>query len=438
MATAIGTDNNAAPATHNTATANTTANRQNGKRQRSLIIAAAIFIALGLSYGAYWLLHARYFQDTDDAYVAGNVVQVTPQIVGTVVAIKADDTYFVNAGDDLVLLDKADAKVALEQTEAALGQTVRQVRSLFTTNASLAANVELAQTQVAKAQADLKRRHDLARSGAVSFEELNHAETALAGAQADLLAAKEKLSTNKAFTDNTDIDNHPSVMQAAAKVHEAYLAFQRAAIPAPVSGFVAKRSVQVGQRVAPGNPLMAIVPLEQVWVDANFKEGQLARMRIGQPVSIKADIYGGKVEYHGKIVGLSAGTGSAFSLLPAQNATGNWIKVVQRVPVKIQLDPQELKQHPLRIGLSIVAEVNIKDQSGQQLAAAKPSAPVYQTAVYSKLDSEADELVKKIIAANRGNAARNETDRSAIAVKQQTNVARHATRSRHIAAVHDQ
>jgi membrane fusion protein (multidrug efflux system) len=377
---------------------------RNGPRKKGLSIAATVFAALGIAYGAYWLLDARYYEDTDDAYVAGNVVQVTPQIAGTVVAIKADDTYFVNAGDDLVLLDKADAKVALEQTEAALGQTVRQVRSLFTTNASLAANVELAQAQMRKAEADLKRRRDLAGSGAVSYEELNHAETALTGAQADLLAAKEKLSTNQAFTDNTDIDNHPSVQQAAAKVHEAYLAFQRAAIPAPVSGFVAKRSVQVGQRVAPGNPLMAIVPLDQVWVDANFKEGQLAHMRIGQPVTLKADIYGGKVIYHGTIVGLSAGTGSAFSLLPAQNATGNWIKVVQRVPVKVRLDPRELKEHPLRIGLSVIAEVDIKDRSGSQLASAKPTVPIYQTAVYSKLDREADELVKKIIAQNRGAA----------------------------------
>jgi membrane fusion protein (multidrug efflux system) len=380
---------------------------QNRTRKRGLTIAAAVFAALGIAYSAYWLLDARYYEDTDDAYVAGNVVQVTPQIAGTVVAIKADDTYFVNAGDDLVLLDKADAKVALEQAEAALGQTVRQVRSLFTTNASLAANVELAQAQVLKAQADLQRRRDLARTGAVSYEELNHAETALTGAQADLLAAKEKLATNRAFTDNTDIETHPGVQQAAAKVHEAYLAFQRAAIPAPVSGFVAKRSVQVGQRVAPGNPLMAIVPLDQVWVDANFKEGQLAHMRIGQPVTLKADLYGGKVTYHGTVVGLSAGTGSAFSLLPAQNATGNWIKVVQRVPVKVQLDPQELQAHPLRIGLSMIAEVDIKDQSGQQLASAKPVAPVYQTAVYTKLDREAEERVRKIIAANRGAAPEN-------------------------------
>jgi membrane fusion protein, multidrug efflux system len=386
----------------NQATTNIAAQNGNGKRRKQLLIAASIFAVIGVVYSAYWLFDGRYNESTDDAYVAGNVVQVTPQVAGTVIAIKADDTNFVKAGDNLVLLDKADAKVALDQAEASLAQTVRQVRSLFTTNASLAANVELAQSQLAKAQADLERRKNLTKSGAVSYEELNHVETAVKSAQADLLAAKEKLTTNQAFTENTNIENHPAVMQASAKVHEAYLAFQRAAIPAPVSGYIAKRSVQVGQRVAPGNPLMAIIPLDQVWVDANFKEGQLAHLRINQPVTLEADMYGGKIEYHGKIVGLSAGTGGAFSLLPAQNATGNWIKVVQRVPVKIQLDSDQLRTHPLRIGLSIVATVDVKDQSGAQLASATPTQSVYQTDVYGKLDVEADTLIKNIIAKNSG------------------------------------
>lgn len=389
----------------------------NGKRKKQLLIAASIFSALGIVYGAYWLFDGRYHESTDDAYVAGNVVQVTPQVAGTVIAIKNDDTDFVKAGDDLVLLDKADTKVALDQTEAALAQTVRQVRSLFTTNSSLAANVELAQSQLAKAEADLARRKNLTKTGAVSYEELNHVETAVKSAQADLLAAKEKLTTNQAFTENTTLENHPAVLQAAAKVHEAYLAYQRSSIPASVSGYIAKRSVQVGQRVAPGNPLMAIIPLDQVWVDANFKEGQLAKMRIGQPVKLEADIYGSKVEYTGKIVGLSAGTGSAFSLLPAQNATGNWIKVVQRVPVKIQLDSEQLRAHPLRIGLSIVATVDIKDQSGSQLADAPRTHAAYQTQVYSQLDNEADALVKRIITENSSNDAR----KKSIADKPQSN-----------------
>ncbi|MDB6062067.1 MAG: HlyD family secretion protein [Verrucomicrobiaceae bacterium] len=383
----------------------------NGKRKRALIIAASVFVIAGVSYGIYWGLHGRFYQSTDDAYVAGNVVIVTPQTPGTVVAIKADDTDFVKAGDELVLLDKADVKVALDQAEAQLAQTVRQVRSLFTTNSSLSANVELAQSQVAKAQADLKRRSNLTKTGAVSFEELNHAETAMKSAQADLLAAQEKLATNQAFTQNTTVDDHPAVQQAASKVHAAYLDYQRAAIPAAVDGYVAKRSVQVGQHVVPGSPLLAIVPLDQVWVDANFKEGQLAQMRIGQPVQLEADMYGGKVEYHGKIVGLGAGTGSAFSLLPAQNATGNWIKIVQRIPIKVQIDPQELKTHPLRIGLSVIATVDVKDQSGAQLSTASRAQPAYQTTVYSRLDTEADELVKRIIAKNRGD---NDTQKSVV------------------------
>jgi membrane fusion protein, multidrug efflux system len=377
----------------------------NGKRKQGLIFATALFSALGILYGAYWALSVRHYVGTDNAYVAGNVVQVTPQIAGTVVAIQADDTYWVTAGTPLVLLDRADANVALEQSSAALAQTVRQVRSLFNTNASLAANVELAQSQLRKAQADLQRRGALADSGAISYEDLNHADSALTAAQADLLASKEKLATNQAFTDNVDIEHHPSVAQAAAKVREAYLALQRTSIPAPVSGFVAKRAVQIGQRVAPGNPLMAIIPLDQVWVDANFKEGQLAQMRIGQSVTLTSDLYGTGLVYHGKVAGLSAGTGAAFSLLPAQNATGNWIKVVQRVPVKVQLDAQELQAHPLRIGLSAIVEVDIQDQNGAPLAAAKGGAAVYQTTVYNHLDRDADALVQKIIAANRGDTS---------------------------------
>lgn len=374
----------------------------NGKRRKQLLIAASVFVVIGIVYSAYWLLDGRYYESTDDAYVAGNVVQVTPQVAGTVIAIKADDTDFVHAGDTLVLLDKSDAKVTLDQAEASLAQTVRQVHSLFTTNASLSANVELAQSQLEKAQTDLDRRKNLAKTGAVSYEELNHVETAVKGAQADLLAAQEKLSSNQAFTENTNIENHPSVLQAAGKVHEAYLAFQRAAIPASVNGYIAKRSVQVGQRVTPGNPLMAIIPLDQVWVDANFKEGQLGHLRIGQPVKLEADMYGGKIEYHGKIVGVSAGTGGAFSLLPAQNATGNWIKVVQRVPVKIQLDSEQVRAHPLRIGLSVIATVDITDQNGAQLSTAIRSESAYQTDVYGKLDAEADALIKRIIEKNSG------------------------------------
>ena len=247
-------------------------------------------------------------------------------------AIDADDTQFVNAGQPLVELDRADAKVALDQAEAQLAKTVREVRTLFATSAQLQAGVEVHQSDVARANEDLARRERLASSGAISREELQHARNAANGAQSALLAAQQELAANRARVDRTTLDNHPDVRDAAAQVREAYLAYARTELPAPVSGFVAKRSVQLGQRVSPGTPLMAIVPLDQVWVDANFKEPQLANMRVGQPVTLTADLYGGRVDYHGKVAGFGAGTGSAFALLPAQNATGNWIKIVQRVP----------------------------------------------------------------------------------------------------------
>jgi membrane fusion protein (multidrug efflux system) len=332
--------------------------------------------------------------------VSGNVVQITPQVTGTVIAVNADDTQVVKAGDPLVVLDPADARVALEQAEANLAQTVRQVRGLFADDNQYQAQVELRQSDLSRAQDDLKRRLTVAQTGAVSQEEISHARDAVKSAQAAVDAAKQQLASNRALTANTTIANHPNVQAAAAKVRDAYLNHARNVLPAPVTGYVAKRSVQVGQRVSPGTPLMAIVPLHDVWVDANFKEVQLKHMRIGQPVELTADVYGSSVPYHGKVVGFSAGTGSAFSLLPAQNATGNWIKVVQRLPVRIALDPQELDKHPLRIGLSMQADVNIKDENGGQLGQAPNTA--YQTNVFDKYGDEADAEIARIIAENAG------------------------------------
>jgi membrane fusion protein (multidrug efflux system) len=311
-------------------------------------------------------------------------------------------------------LDEADAKVALDQAEAQLAQTVREVRTLFATNDSLAASVNLREADVAKAKEDFNRRQALAGTGAVSGEELGHARTALAAAEAALSAAKEQLASNRALIDHTTVEQHPNVARAAARVREAWLAYERASIPAPVTGYVAKRAVQVGQRVNPGASLMAVIPLDQVWVDANFKEGQLRQMRLGQPVTLTADVYGNKVEYHGKVAGLGAGTGSAFALLPAQNATGNWIKVVQRVPVRVALDAKELAAHPLRVGLSMNVEVNVRDQSGSQLAeGVRREAPVAQTAVFTEESKGADALVGRIIAANLSGVARGASPRLA-------------------------
>ena len=387
-----------------------------GKRRKLLTAAGGVFLAVALGYGAWWFVYSRNFEKTDDAYVQGNLVQITPQVAGTVISVNADDTDFVKSGQTLVSLDRADAEVALAQAQAALAQTVREVRSLYTANSTWSANIAQREADVARAQSnvrrtedDLSRRKSLTATGAVSGEELNHAQdalnsanAALAAAQSALTAARQQLATSQSFTEGTTIEKHPNVERSAAKVREAYLAYARTVLPAPVSGYVAKRTVQVGQRVAPGAPLMSIIPLDQVWVDANFKEVQLRKMRIGQPVTLTADAYGTAVEYHGKLAGLGAGTGSAFALLPAQNATGNWIKVVQRIPVRVLLDAKELAEHPLRVGLSMEVSVDVANSDGQTLASATRSAAPYTTAAFSHDSADADALVNKTIAANLG------------------------------------
>jgi membrane fusion protein, multidrug efflux system len=375
----------------------------NGKRKRMMTLLVVVILIAAIAYGLYYFLVARFHEETDDAYVNGNVVQITPQVTGTVVAVNADDTQTVKIGDPLVVLDPADSRIALQSAEANLGQVVRQVRGLYADDSQYQAQVAVRQADLSRAQDDLKRRMQVAQTGAVSQEEISHARDAVKSAQAALDAAQQQLASNRALTANTTIANHPNVQAAAAKVRDAYLNNARNTLPAPVTGYVAKRSVQVGQRVSPGNPLMAIVPLNAVWVDANFKEVQLKHMRIGQPVELTADVYGSSVKYHGKVVGFSAGTGSAFSLLPAQNATGNWIKVVQRLPVRIAIDPQELEKHPLRIGLSMQVEVSIKDDTGGELGSAVNT--VYQTNVFEKYGDDADAEIARIIAENAGPGA---------------------------------
>jgi membrane fusion protein (multidrug efflux system) len=387
----------------------------NPKRKQALLTIFAVVALAGLGWGLYDWLVLSHYEETDNAYVQGNLIQITPQVGGTVVAIFADETEPVQAGQPLVRLDPADTGVALAQAEAALGQTVRQVRTLYVNNAALAAQVRLreadlarAATLLATAQQDFARRQGLS-GGAVSGEELAHtrdqvtaAQSALNAAEAALAAAHEQLASNQALTDGTPVAQHPSVQAAAAKLREAWLAAHRTELPAPVSGYVGKRVVQLGQRVAPGLPLMILTPLDQLWVDANFKENQLREIRIGQPVTLTADIYGGKVKYRGKVAGLGIATGAATALLPAQNATGNWIKVVQRVPVRISLDAEQIKAHPLRVGLSMQVRVDITDQSGAELAAAPRVEPFAQTQVYAEADSGAEVLIGKIIAQNMG------------------------------------
>jgi membrane fusion protein (multidrug efflux system) len=377
-----------------------TAPARNSRRWLWLSIVGGAFLVIGAAYTLYWANVLRYRQSTDDAYVNGNVVQITPQISGTVVSIGADDTQFVKAGQALVRLDQADAKVALDQSEAQLAKTVREVRNLFATSAQLRAAVEMRQSDLAMARKDLARRERLGNSGAISNEELQHARDAARTAEAALMSAQQQLAGNQARVDGTTLENHPDVRNASAAVRNAYLGYSRTVLPAPVSGFVARRAVQLGQRVGPGAPLMSVVPLDQVWVDANFKEPQLATMRVGQPVTLTADLYGGSFRYHGKVAGFGAGTGSAFALLPAQNATGNWIKIVQRVPVRIALDAHEIAEHPLQIGLSMKVEVSVRDGSGARLPEVAHNAPAYATDVFHSVDEAADARVQEIIAAN--------------------------------------
>ncbi|UBM09464.1 HlyD family efflux transporter periplasmic adaptor subunit [Cupriavidus metallidurans] len=399
------------------------------KRLLALLGLGALVAAAG--YGAYYYSVARFHEDTDDAYVNGNLVQLTPQVSGTVVAVNADDTEIVRAGDAIVTLDPADARIALANAEAALGQTVRQVSALYVNNNTLAATVQQRQVDLSRARDDLRRRSEAAESGAVAAEDVAHARDTVKAAEAALETAKQQLASNHALTDQASVADHPSVQAAATRVRDAYLANARNTLPAPVTGYVARRSVQVGQRVAPGNPLMAIVPLDGVWVDANFKEVQLKHIRIGQPVELHADLYGGKVTYHGKVVGFSAGTGSAFSALPAQNATGNWIKVVQRLPVRIALDPVELRAHPLQVGLSMQVDVATRERGGELSPAKGTSTPIrtaYRTDVFERYGAEADSEIDRIIARNSNSnsdiATRNETTRNARPVASPSAIAR--------------
>lgn len=372
------------------------------RRRRALSVVMVVFLLIGIGWIAWWYFESRGHETTDNAYVGGNLVQVTPRVAGTVVAIDADDTDLVDAGQTLVRLDPSDARIALEQAEAQLAQAVREARVLYAKDTALEAAVAQRKVELSRAEDDLARRAPLVASGAVSKEDLQHARDAVAAARAALKTANEQLATSRALTQGVRVGEQPSVQRAAARVREAFLAVQRDTIPAPVRGYVAKRSVQVGQQVAPGMPLMAVVPLDDVWVDANFKEVQLRDMRIGQPVTLSADLYGSKVEYRGRVAGLAAGTGGAFALLPPQNATGNWIKVVQRLPVRIELDRKQLAAHPLRVGLSMEVDVDVRDASGPQLAKAPVKGPVYATTAFDEQAAAADARVGEIIAANLG------------------------------------
>jgi membrane fusion protein (multidrug efflux system) len=363
----------------------------------------AVIVLAAIAWTAWYFFDGRWYESTDDAYINGNIVQITPRIAGTVTSITADDGDFVKQGQVLVTLDKSDADVGLQRAAANLANTVRRVRGLYSTVSGAQAQVAVEKVALQKAQADYNRRRDLARSGAISAEELAHARDALTAAQSALTTSEQQLQTNKVLVDDTAVASHPDVKAAAAQYRAAYLDDVRTVMVAPVTGYVAKRTVQVGQRVQPGAALMAVVPLHGVWVDANFKETQLTHMRIGQPVEITSDVYGGSVKYKGKVESLGVGTGSAFSLLPAQNATGNWIKIVQRIPVRVVFtDPAQLDQHPLRIGMSLATEVDLHDQNGPTLAQSVRSEPRFSTDVYKNQLADANAQIDRIIHDNMG------------------------------------
>ncbi len=374
----------------------------NPRRRLALIALAAVFILAGGATAGWWWLDGRWHTSTDDAYVQGNLVQLTPQIAGIVIRINADDTALVREGDAVVVLDDADTRSALDEAKAGLAQAVRRVRQLYANTDALRASVELRRAEWRRAREDLQRRTGLPDARALADEDLKHAQAQFESAAATLRAAEQQLAASEALVSRTTVATHPDVKQAAAKLRESYLAAQRASVLAPVTGYVAKRSVQLGEQVAPGAPLLAIVPLADVWVDANFKETQLEYVRIGQPATLTSDLYGGAVTYHGTVIGLGPGTGSAFALLPPQNATGNWIKIVQRLPVRIRLDPQELAAHPLRVGLSMNASIDTHDRSGPVLASIPPTQPVAATQAYERALADAGRLEREIVQANLG------------------------------------
>ena len=372
------------------------------KRKTGLTIAIGIFLLAALAWGAYWFFFARHHESTENAYVSGNMVMVNAQTVGTVEAILAEENQEVKAGQSLVKLSPTDAQVALAQAQAQLAQATRQIQNSF--NSAGVANAQLVQakTAVQTAQDAVDRRSKLVKTGAVSREEYDQARDALTRAQAGYKVAQEQYKTANAQVAGTTTLNHPAIEAAKAAFRNAYINNKRLSVLAPIDGVIAKRNVQVGQQISPGMPLMTIVAASQVWVDANYKETQLAKLRVGQPVELNADVYGSSVKFKGTVQGIGIGTGSAFSVLPAQNATGNWIKIVQRVPVRVTIDPEQLKQHPLRVGMSMHVVIDTENQKGAVLGAVTGTeVPAnLQTNVYAQDEEEANRVADQIIQEN--------------------------------------
>jgi membrane fusion protein (multidrug efflux system) len=371
----------------------------NGKRRRILLLIAVIFIVIGALWAAYWVLVLDKREKTDDAYINGNRVVISAQVSGTVVAVLADDTQLVNAGQVLVKLDPTDAQTALSRAASALGSAVRQVRQQKATAGQYDSEIETRKLELSRAQIDLAKREPLVADQAIAGEEVRHAEESVHLARAALAQAERQSLSAHALVDGTPMENNPTVLQAKDAYRDAWIAAQRNAVVAPVSGYVAERSVQLGQHIQAGEALMTVIPLHSLWVDANFKEVQLRNLRIGQKAEVRSDLYGGAFIFHGHVEGMSAGTGAAFSLLPPQNASGNWIKVVQRVPVRIRIDDNDLIQRPLRVGLSATVTVDTTSRDGPVLAMQSSDRPVGDTQVYTqdleKANAEADAVVRR-------------------------------------------
>jgi membrane fusion protein (multidrug efflux system) len=360
-------------------------------------IGGAVLFA-GLVWGVYWLLFQRHYESTDDAYVAADIVQINSLLASTVMAVHVEDTQSVQRGELLVELDPADALLGVASAEADLAQAVRSVSAQFAHAAQLRADLAVRRSALQRSQRDLERRLPLAADGAISAEELMHARATVDEHTAAVTAARAELNTLEAQVSGTIVSTHPLVLRAAAAVRAAALVMRRTHLYAPVSGTVAKRSVQRGQRIVPAAPLMALVPLSDVWIDANLREVQIGRVRIGQPVSVETDVYGSDVKYHGHVAGLAAGSGSAFALLPAQNASGNWIKIVQRIPVRISLDPAEVSAHPLRVGTSASVSIDVSDRSGPAVSA--PLRGASATALEISEDPAVALRIQEIVAQN--------------------------------------
>ena len=378
----------------------TSSNNKSQQRKKGLSIFILLLLLIAIGSAAYWFFFIKGFEETEDAYVSGNQVMVSSQVAGNISKINVDNMDLVQAGDVLLELDDTNAKLSFEQAKSNLANAVRQISQLNYTVKQLKSAVRANEITLAQAQGNLNRRVQLVKDGAIDKESFQHAKEAVELAKANLMTSQNQLEANQALLLDGPLSEQPQIQSAVSNLKQAWLNLERTKIRSPIKGYVARRNAQVGQAVSVGGALMAVVTTDQMWLDANFKETQLTHMRIGQPVEIHFDLYGKDKTFNGKVVGIEMGTGSAFSLLPTQNATGNWIKVVQRVPVRIQLDPQQLIENPLRIGLSATVKVNVTDSQGETLRHQAPSTTLYSTNVLQYDESSVNNLIESIIRDN--------------------------------------